>query len=97
MWGSRRSQGVPVAYGVNPYIKDAFFGWVLYVFFDSSPRIPTEHEKYDGYTVRGMPNYIPLKRWNLKITQLKRKIMFQTSIFGVLNVNLYQGVPGGSL
>ena len=30
--------------------------------------------------------------WNLKITQLKRKIIFQTAIFGVQKPLIFQGV-----
>ena len=46
----RSQRGPPMG---NPYISLILRGY-LWVF--SSPRIPREHNKYHGYTVRGTPN-----------------------------------------
>ena len=54
--GDRQGCGPPIpTYPVmgNPYISPIARGY-LWVF--SSPRMPREHNKYHGYTVRGTPN-----------------------------------------
>ena len=39
----------------NPYISP-IYPYILGVYGLLSPRIPREHNKYHGYTVRGTPN-----------------------------------------
>ena len=40
-----------------PYGKSLYKPYIVGIYGKSSPRIPREHTKYHGYTVRGTPNY----------------------------------------
>ena len=54
-----RSQRITRENGKSLYYKP----YITWVFMGKlSPRIPREHNKYHGYTVRGTPNY-PLRCW----------------------------------
>ena len=63
-----------------PYGKSLYKPYIVGINFLYSPRIPREHNKYQGYTVRGTPNY-PLEK---KVEQFPLVYIY---IYGAVGTN----------